>query len=796
MTGNIVRACAPFAAVSSRSRVALLHYAAYKRSSSLAVLVTAVGGLFAVQPAAAQTSPNSPDATPPATAQNPEGLQEIIVTAEKRSTNLQRTPISVTAVTGEAIRDRQIRDLRDVQTIVPNFKFGDAEGNADISIRGVGSSVFKPGAEAEVAVNENEVYVSRPVAQQTGLFDVSSLEVLRGPQGTLYGRNASAGAVNITTARPTDQLSGYFDATVGNYGQIRFEGAAGGGLDKDGKLLVRIAGFRDYHDGYGHNVITGTGVEDRNAYGVRATVVFKPTEKLQGTLIAEYYHQQDHSGQFHYFGPGGLQGVAGSTGLQPLFITAGGFAPANVRDIAYPFDLTFGLRTIALTGIVDWKSDGPFSVKLVSGYRHQRAPYTFSVDGGSTANVYEFSDEPAWQFSQEVQLHYDADRLHITAGGYYFHEEDTVSPQFFVASNFFVQYNFHFDPGAPLIRFLTQDAFLKTDAYAGFGQATYNLTSSFSLTAGIRYSTETKNDTNGFGVQFVPYPSNASKPPLVALPAATFSAWTPKFGAQYQLDPRTMLYASFTKGFKSGGFDVGTANPLPFQPEKLSSYEAGIKTTTPDRRVRANITGFYYDYSNLQVQQVIGLAIQTANAATARVYGLEGEFSFLLSDAFQIDASGSWTHARYRNYCGADPARTLIVTPPNCAVNGVVPPNTADFSGNALSNAPDWRANISAQYAYPVGPNHLIFRGELEYSSRFYFASNNFNFLSQSPYAKLDLSLTYKTNKNWLFRVYVKNLTDKTTKTSALVLSDVLGNPITGSLSPPRIFGGQVSFNF
>ena len=764
---------------------------------STAALAVALAGFGNVAHAQTATTSAPSTQTEPEAQLNTSGLQDIIVTAEKRSTSLQRTPIAITALSAETVRDHQISDLKDVQALVPNFKMGDAEGVSQITVRGVGSNVFKPGSEGEVAVNENEVYIARGVAQQTGLFDVSSIEVLRGPQGTLYGRNASAGAVNITTARPTDQLAGYGDVTVGNYGAVRLEGAVGGPINDQGTLSVRVAGFRETRGGYGHNVVTGADVENKDAYGVRGTIVIKPTSNLQAALIVEYYHQQDRSGQFHYFGPAGLSGLQGASGIQPLFLTRGGFAPSDSRDIAYPFDGSFGLRTLAITGIVDWKSDGPFSIRSITGYRRQRAPFTFELDGGSSANVFGFSDEPAQQFSQELQLHYDTNSLHVTAGGYYFHEKDDVTPQYFVFSDYLMQNILHIAPVAPYVRFLSQVAYLRTNAYAGFGQATYNVTSRLSLTAGIRYSTETKQDTQQFGFQpSVPYPSSAPFPSAVALPDATFSSWTPKFGAQFQITPRVLLYASYAQGFKSGGYDVGVATPAPYRPERLTSYETGLKSTLAGGNIRANITGFYYNYTDLQVQQVVGLAVQTSNAATAKVYGVEGEFSFLLSPAFEIDASGSWTHARYSHFCGADGARPNIVTPASCAINGVLPPSSADFGGNTLTNAPDWRAYTAAQYTQAIGSGSLIFRGELEYSGRFFFQPDNFSFLSQSPYAKVDLSLTYKSSARWQVRAFAKNIADITTKTSALVATSLIGSPIIGSLAPPRTFGGQLTFKF
>lgn len=734
----------------------------------------------------------------PAAAGDPAGLPEIIVTAEKRSTSLQRTPLAITALSGDTLQEHQVRDLKDIQALVPNFKIGEGVGITQIAIRGVGSTVFKPGSEGEVAVNLNEVYISRPVAQQTGLFDVSSVEVLRGPQGTLYGRNATGGAVNIATTRPTDDLAGFVNATVGNYGELRLEGAIGGALVSDGAVAVRIAGVRETRNGYGKNIITGTDVDDKDAYGVRGTLVVKPTSTLSATLIAEYFNEDDHNGQAHYFGAAGRTGLAGASGLQPVFVPAGGFVAPDVRDVAYPFDGQFALKTLALSGIVDWKPGGAFSFRSVTGYRDQTASVNYSVDASSVGAARVFANEPAHQFSQELQVHYDTSDLNVTAGGYYFRETDTVSPLFLTASAYVVQNALRIPPVAPNIRLIAQNALLGTRAYAGFGQATYHFNSALSVTAGVRYSEETKSAQNGFGLQpFVPYPSSAPFPPFVRLPDASFSAWTPKFGIQYQAGPRTLLFASFSKGFKSGGFDVGTANPVPYAPEKLSSYEAGVKTTFADGRIRANVTGFYYDYSDLQVQQLVGIAVQTSNAASARIYGIEGELNFIIAGGFSIAANGSWTHSRYGRFCGADGARPLIVTPASCVgSNGVVPKNAADFGGNMLSNSPEWRGYLAGQYSRDLGSGKLTLRVEVDYSSRVFFTPGNFDFVGQGAFSKEDAYLTYSPSDKVDLRLFLKNAFDVTTKNSAVITTNLVGNTIVGGIAPPRTFGGQVNLRF
>ncbi len=720
----------------------------------------------------------------------PTGIETVVVTAEKRSTDLEQTAMAITALSSDAIDQHQVRDLRDLRSLVPNFEMGDAQGIAQITIRGIGSSAFLPGTEGAVAVNENEIYVSRNVAQQAGLFDVQDIEVLRGPQGTLYGRNATAGAVNITTMRPTDTFAGFAKASVGNYGEVRLEGAVGGPVDDSEQLLVRLAAFYERHDGYGENTVTHRDVDDKDAYGVRGTVVYSPTPAITATLIAQYYDERDHQGAFHYFGAGGLSGLTGALGLPPLFIVEGGHPPSNIRDISNGIDPSFHLPVFAGTGILEW-TNGAFSIKSVTGYRHQTPHFTYDLDGGYPLNAFELEGEPANQFSEELQLHYDTEDLHLTVGGYYFDERNSSSPAQVVTSTGLVTSVFGVPFSTPgLVTLGNLSADLTTKAEAVFAQGTYNLTPELSVTAGIRYSQEKKGITSfdalDLGIGGLPlFPPYPGPNPVTSTPykaSKTFSSVTPKFVIQYQVDPQTMLYASYSQGFKSGGFDTGVAAPTPFQPEKLTDYEVGVKTTTDDKRLRLNLAGFYYDYKNLQVTQVVNLTVQTGNAATAVDYGIEGELIWLPIQQLEIDVSAAWTHARYQSYFGPDPARPLLPV--------------ADFSRNTLNNAPDYQANVAVQYTWDIGAGGLTARGEADYSSKFYFGPGNEEELSQGGFFKGNLYLSWNPSPDWTLTAYVKNIGDETTKTSALVVTPLLLNPVVGSLAPPRLFGLEVNRRF
>ena len=723
--------------------------------------------------------------TPPS---EPSELQDIIVTAQKRSTNLQQTPISITALGGEDLQRSQVNKLDDIASLVPNFKMGEQGGYTQITIRGIGISNFVPLAESAVAVNVNEVYVSRPIAQATALFDVSAIEVLRGPQGTLYGRNATAGAVNVTTARPTNELSGYIRSTVGNYGQLRLEGAVGGAVADD-KLLVRVAGFRERRNGYGKNLITGNDIDDKDAYGIRGTIVFNASSNLKGTIIGDYYRERDRGGAFHYLGPVGLSGLPGALGIPPIFVLLGGITPSNPYDVANGIDPKFRLRTSSVTGIVEWSS-GSFSLKSITGYRDQNSLTMSETSGGQFFGGVFIGGEPTHQFSQELQAHYDTSRLHLTAGLFYFKEHADFNPATVYTSNLYLNLAFPDLPQRPVPGFthLAEiGGLLKTTAKAAFAEGTVNVTDQLSLTAGIRYSTERKHLFQRNAVSFFePYTGDNTPPTAVSIPPKSFDATTPKFGIQYQVSPDALLYATYAKGFKSGGFDSGTDPTLVglgFSAEKLEDFEGGLKTMFFDRRVRLNLSGFYYKYTDLQVQQTRGFnQTLTANAGKARIYGMEAEFSVAASDALTINGNAAWLHARYTDYTGSDSALPLA-------------PNI-DFSGNRLNNAPDFRAFLAASYRWDLQGGNILVKGEGEYSTKFYFGPTNILIVGQSAYAKASAFITYTDNSGWYATGFVRNIIDKATRASGTTVSPLFGSPAIGSYAPPRTYGVELGYRF
>jgi iron complex outermembrane receptor protein len=741
---------------------------------------------------AQQTQP--PAAQPSATAE-PQ-LEEIIVTAEKRNTTLRDTPIAISAISGETLKSEQVYTIADLTALVPTLKFSSSTSAAQITLRGVGNSSEDVGSETPLAVNYDEVYISRPTELLGGMFDISSIQVLYGPQGTLYGRNATAGAIEITTARPTDTWSGYDRLSIGNYNAVNFEAAVGGPLIAD-KLLFRVAVFRDNHDGYGTNVVTGHQIDNRDAEGVRATVVATPTDSVKFTGIVERYHQDDLSGGEHYLGALTGLGIPGTDPASPIQFPYGGTLASHVRDLANGVDPRFVLDYTALTGITEWSpGGGPFSFKSITGYRDSKSSNINQIGTGSILDLYVVGIEPDNQFSEELQAHYDTERLHITAGAYYFKEHDNAEEDNAVSQNL-VDVLFGKPATAPANAFLDgaeiggeQD----TRAYAFFGEATWKVTDKLSLIAGVRYSDEQRMLFSRYlpalsdpiPITFNPgdpFGSIAHVPINTVYPWVTFTATTPKFGLQYELTPNSMAYVTYAKGFRSGGYNI--QQPYPdgvYKPEYINDVEGGYKVAALDDKLQANISIFHYNYSNLQVTQTIGNAEIISNAATAKLYGGEADITYKPDNHWDFRFVGSYLHTEYTKYIGVSGLQYLLPS--------------VDFTGRRLDNAPSFTGNLNVAYHLPFRSGRVTLRGEAAYTSKVYFTPDNVDALSQGAYIKGNLFATYAMNNGWSFTAFVRNISNATTWGAQQVNTPFVAQPLTGRLDPPRTFGAELRYDF
>ncbi|EED35487.1 TonB-dependent receptor, plug [Luminiphilus syltensis NOR5-1B] len=698
-------------------------------------------------------------------------LEEVVVTARKKEESLQTIPLSVSAVTGKAMRETMVSNMEDAQQGMANVNFAVRLGSAVPTIRGVGFSILNNGTTANVAMHVNGVYIGRPMAVASSFFDVDRLEVVRGPQGTLYGRNATGGAVNIVTNRPTEELSGYIDTSFGNYNSATVEAAISGPLFSD-KVLGRIAIRTDRHDGWAKNIFSGNDTDAQDLQAIRATMRFLPSDNLTLDWVVENYHQDDSMYGMKFGGKTNPEAELGGV------LLGGDAFPIGSRDINTERDI-LNKRDIFGTDLTAvWEMDD-YTFKSITAFRDTEVNVESDIDA---TNVVVFSgpnrEEEAEQWSQEFQLTYDGDKLSWLAGAFYFNEENdiaTVSKEGFLLPSAPAPF-YPPDDGVGTVLLFVNGANVETTSYAVFGEATYQFSDAWSATAGLRYTYE--------DVEI-----NGEYSPLVTVMRdcdalecdLDFSNVSPRGIIQYQPSDEWMFFASVSDGFKSGGFSVGALAPS-FDEEEIRSYEIGAKATLMDERVQLSLTAFSYDYEDLQVTKVLDASALTENAANAGIEGLEFEAKMLLTDNFQIDASLGILNAEFEDFESENP--TFPGTPPQ------------DLSGNQLPQAPDVTANIAAEYTWTVKGGDLTLRGEAVYSDEYYLTSFNERPDYQDSYTMYNAFVNYNHPSGVRVGAYIRNADDELVKSSGYTTIFALGTPSFTAYLPPRTYGVSFGYSF
>ncbi|MEA3180578.1 MAG: iron complex outerrane recepter protein [Gammaproteobacteria bacterium] len=697
------------------------------------------------------------------------GLAEIVVTAQKRAQLALETPLSVTALDAGALQDRQVRALEDISMVSPGIRSGEQNGVNRLFIRGIGLSSFASGADPSSAFYVDGVYVGRPGFQLTSFYDVDRLEVVRGPQGTLYGRNATGGAVNMITRLPTDTASGYLDATVGNYNLNQEQGALSGPITSDGTLRGRIAFNMLNHAGYGEDAAQHHPVNDANIQSVRGTLQFLPTDKIDIRLIGEYFHENDNNYFTSSFGayPGNtLAGLQGPSNPLNGNVPAG-IERSNSQDAATALPGKTNRReAYAVTGDARIELTDNIHFESITGWRKNARHNASDSEDTSAGLGNTFYNEWSNQVSQEFQLGWHDSKLDAIGGLYYYHED---------IGNYVNVPFIQFGPDVVYV----QTGAMSINAYAAFAQATYSILPEFRVTGGVRYSSEKREETGEFTGPLAPtVPLSGSK---------KWPSFTPKLGLEYDLFKGTLVYASATRGFKSGTFNVGQNNP-PIDPEKIWAYEAGVKSSLLDHRLEVTGAAFLYDYSNLQVNKIIGIATVTTNAASARNKGLEIAARARVTEHFNVDANATYLAATFSDFHSINP----LTNNPGPTGDG------DDLAGKMLPGAPRWQGAVGLEYTQPLpGGASLTGRTDYQYTSRIFFSEFNDPILGMGPYGKLNAFLRYDSSGgNWSLTAWGKNITNKLIASSNTLGIGLWGFPIYGAFEPPATYGATFSIKF
>lgn len=670
------------------------------------------------------------------------GIGTIVVTAQKRAQDLQDVPVSVTAFDTQMIRDAGFTNSLSIGDQVPNLEIKTFGGVPNIFIRGVGNNDFNSSSIGPISVYRDDVVVASTGSQIFSLFDLERVEVVRGPQGTLFGKNTTGGAVQFFSKLPDDTFEG--NARFG-YGRFNlFEGEVAASLPLADGLSMRVAGMVRRRDGEKLNLFTGDDAINVDEAAARAILRWRPSSDTDFRLTVG--GGRDRSDYLENKPVGTINGA-------DLF----GYTDPNPDD-ARLLNFNGPSRNFSDNVFVNFVAQhdfGDWSVRSLTGYDKSDVDNAVDVDGGPfRIDEITFLTD-AEQFTQELQLTYDNGSLNAIAGLYYFYED------FNARSNADLLGGFTFAQGAlPLI---TQ-ASRKNKAYAIFGQSTYSIIPEWRVTLGARYTIDKVNATHqadlveGFFDADIPDGDPIPLVPFAQL-SDTYKSFSWRVGMDYDITDDVMAYASVDKGFKAGGFNIGiitsVAERTQVDPETLISYEVGLKSTLFDRRLRMNLSAFYYDYSDLQVLSVnvqAGSAVPTLgldNAADAKIKGIEAEIFAKPTDWLDIGLNFGVLDAKFKNY-----------------LSGAIDPVTGDprdFSGNRLPGAPKFTLSTNAQITVPLGQFETRWRAEYNYTGKKFYNNAQDDLISSGEgYGLLNLRATLADpDSDWELSAWAKNVTGK-----------------------------------
>jgi len=707
--------------------------------------------LMAAPVAAQEATPTEETAT----------LDEVVVTARRREERLQDVPVAVTALSAQALENLQAADIGDLEGSVPNLTLheGDAS-NAVVYVRGVGQVDSLAFADPGVGIYVDDVYLGRAQGAFLSVYDVDRIEVLRGPQGTLYGRNTIGGAVKFVSTPLSAEWGGRGEASVGDYGLVEARLGVGGALNADGTLLGKAAVSVSRRDGYADNAFNGLDDGDKDQVAGRISLEYRPSDDLSFRLNVDGSRDRPQSSRT----PARATNVFGlypDTLGDPFKVNAD-FGDLNNLD-------TFGA---ALTA--DWALDDVWSFKSVTAYRTMDYDTHLDLDATPLPIFGTYVEEDQHQFSQEFQLTYAGERLNAVAGVFYFDETD-------------VTFSGLVGPVISLVTGSINDQHNKS--YAAYGQATYDLTDRLKLTGGLRYTYEDKT----FARTQTMYPGATTIPgrndPGLSLTdidtGETWDSWSPKLGLDYKVSDDVLAYVSVSRGFKSGGFDGRSNNDAgaaPFDPETLWAYEGGVKSQWFDRRLTANAAVFWNDYTDLQLSSFTsdgagGFAALFTNAGAATIRGAELELVARPIPPLTLNATIGYLDARYDEYIG---------------------PGGQDISDDReLVNAPEWSGRLGAVYVADLGVNgSLTFGADASYRSKTWPTVSSSEVLAQDGYTLVDAFVRWSDRDDHLFaQLGGKNLTDERYIEHGFDLSDSLGYQLA-YFGAPRTVRLTVGFTF
>ena len=709
-------------------------------------------------------------------------MDEIVVTARKREENVQNTPIAVSAFSGESLAARGIDELTGIGTITPNMTFsnintnGGSSNNVSVYIRGVGQTDFVPTTDAGVGLYVDGNYLARSIGSVLDLIDIERIEVLRGPQGTLFGRNTIGGAVNIHTVKPHEEFEVKLRGKVGSHERMDLTAKVNGALADNLFAAVTLATLNQ--DGYVVNPINGQDTNDDDTFAFRGALRWLVNNDVEINVTGDYSRDRengqgrvtdlDTNNVITFAGPTSPTSVGSAPfghnvflGLNspiPQFALPPGRATgcdATFRNPAGTNENCVNVNTIGLgentsghpqfydadiygiSGTIDWAITDNMSIKSITAYRNLDSNFSQDGDYSPFFLSYIRDEYKQEQISQELQLQGNSfgDRLKWIMGFYYFNEDGVNNNRVdFVSVD------------------IESGGYFENESKAGFAQATYDITDKLHLTAGIRYTKDNKEFIIVDGQQVVVPIFAPGMPTIQIIPVGTYKAnaddWTPMVNLSYDWNDSLMTYATYAEGFKSGGFQQRIAGELPgapsYEPEFVDSYEIGFKYSNPNGSFILNAAAFYADYTDIQLEVFRGIAPILENAGKGEVKGFELEARWVPVATWFVEAAIGHLDA---NITKADPAATA---------------NGGPADGDRLPHVPRWTGSASIIKEFGLGDmGTLTPRVDWTFRSKVFFGGNNAAHETQKSYSLYNANIAWRSaDEKYALTFYVNNIGD------------------------------------
>lgn len=678
---------------------------------------------------------------------------DIIVTAQRRQERLIDVPVSVSAVGGDALEDAAVTTSRELSMVVPGLRIEASGAYVQPTVRGISTSVISPTAEANIATYIDGVYQSTMVGAVYDLPDIRQVEVLKGPQGTLFGRNATGGAILINTIKPDlDSATGMVSASYGRFDDWVVKGFVTAPL-VEGKVAIGLTGFYENMGGYKRHIIQNRIVGGLETVLLRGKLRLQPWEGADFVLTGLYVDRKDATGvkNTNYLGNN-----AALATLPPSQIASRPWEFAGNEDpIANSKQ-----KSVSLRGDIEL---GTGTLTTTTAYTDNSNVLTSDSDNSPLAGS--FISVPGFNESFQQELVYATEQIgRVRAVGGLFYYWSSGGQNLNVNRN--VQAIFSRE---------------KAESYAAFGEVTVDLSDRISVTGGLRYSHDTQQS-------FVALALGTGIPPatIPKLGEKSWNSWTPRASVLFRASERTNLYFTYSQGFKAGLFNTVGFQATPVNPERVKAYEAGIKSNEI-RNLSVSLAGFYYDYKDLQQPTIVSSnnvpRQELRNAASSEIYGAEFTFNWNPVDAFTLSGGATWLHARYLAYPTA-----VINVPTGTGGNRQI---TADVSGNTLIRSPEFSANLTARYVLATSAGDFDAAGTLFYSSKFFIESGNR--IVQPAYALVNASLGFRPAGTGLeLRFWGKNLTNR----AVIYGSNILPAGDSINHAPPRTYGVEAIYRF